>query len=176
MRQPYPEPDTARIDEAAETDMAWVMAFILGVRRIRGEMDIAPGRALPVLLQDASDADRRRLDAYLPYLSKLARLADLAFLPSGAPAPEAALALVDGMGILVPLAGLIDTAEEQQRLEREIARLGQERDKLKARLDNSAFVERAPAEVVGKEQARLERLGADLLRLESQKARLARLS
>ena len=176
MRQRYPEPDTARIDEAAETDMAWVMAFILGVRRIRGEMDIAPGRALPVLLQDASDADRRRLDAYLPYLSKLARLAELEFLPSGASAPEAALALVGGMGVLVPLAGLIDTAAEQQRLDKEIARLGQERDKLKGRLDNSAFVERAPAEVVSKEQARLESLTADLARLESQKARLARLA
>ena len=176
MRQPYPEPDTARIDEAAETDMAWVMAFILGVRRIRGEMDIAPGRALPVLLQDASDADRQRLDAYLPYLSKLARLAELEFLPSGAPAPEAALALVGGMGVLVPLAGLIDTAAEQQRLDKEITRLCQERDKLKGRLDNPAFVERAPAEVVGKEQARLESLTADLVRLESQKARLARLA
>lgn len=176
MRQRYPEPDTARIDKVAETDMAWVMAFILGVRRIRGEMDIAPGRALPVLLQDASDADRRRLDAYLPYLSKLARLAELEFLPSGAPAPEAALALVGGMGVLVPLAGLIDTAAEQQRLDKEIARLGQERDKLKGRLDNPAFVERAPAEVVGKEQARLESLTADLARLESQKARLARLA
>ena len=176
MRQRYPEPDTARIDEAAETDMAWVMAFILGVRRIRGEMDIAPGRALPVLLQDAGDTDRRRLEAYLPYLSKLARLAELEFLPSGAPAPEAALALVGGMGVLVPLAGLIDTAAEQQRLDKEIARLAQERDKLKGRLDNPAFVERAPAEVVGKEQARLDSLTADLARLESQKARLARLS
>ncbi|MGB2942861.1 MAG: valine--tRNA ligase [Candidatus Macondimonas sp.] len=176
MRQRYPEPDTARIDEAAETDMAWVMAFILGVRRIRGEMDIAPGRALPVLLQDASDDDRRRVDAYLPSLSNMARLADLEFLASGAPAPEAALALVGGMGVLVPLAGLIDTAAEQQRLDKEIARLAQERDKLKGRLDNPAFVERAPAEVVGKEQARLDSLTADLARLESQKARLARLS
>jgi valyl-tRNA synthetase len=61
-------------------------------------------------------------------------------------------------------------------LDKEIARLGQERDKLKGRLDNPAFVERAPAEVVSKEQARLESLTADLARLESQKARLARLA
>jgi valyl-tRNA synthetase len=176
MRQPYPEPNSARLDETAEADMAWLMAFILGVRRIRGEMDIAPNRALPVLLQDASDADRQRLAAYLPYLNRLARLADLEFLPTGAPAPEAALALVGGMGVLVPLAGLIDTAAEQQRLDKEIARLSQERDKLKGRLDNPAFVERAPAEVVGKEQARLQSLHADLARLEDQKARLARLS
>ncbi len=176
MRQPYPEPDSARLDETAEADMAWVMAFILGVRRIRGEMDIAPNRALPVLLQDASDADRRRLAAYLPYLNRLARLADLEFLPTGAPTPEAALALVDGMGVLVPLAGLIDTVAEQQRLDKEIARLSQERDKLKERLDNPAFIARAPAEVVDKEQVRLDSLTADLARLEDQKARLARLS
>jgi valyl-tRNA synthetase len=175
MRQPYPIPDATRIDEAAEADMAWVMAFILGVRRIRGEMDIAPGRALPVRLQDASNEDRRRLAAYLPYVSKLARLADLEFLAPDVPPPEAALALVGGMGILVPLAGLIDTAAEQLRLDKEIARLSQERDKLKGRLDNPAFVERAPAEVVGKEQARLESLNADLIRIADQKARLARL-
>ena len=51
MLRPYPVGDDDTADEAAVADIEWVMQFILGIRQIRGEMDISPGKALPVLLQ-----------------------------------------------------------------------------------------------------------------------------
>jgi valyl-tRNA synthetase len=80
MLQPYPEPGWAR-DEQAEAEMAWVQAFILGVRQVRGEMNIAPGKPLAVLLQDAAARDLAWLEANQQLLLRLARLASIARLP-----------------------------------------------------------------------------------------------
>ena len=175
MTAPYPAPDAGRIDAAAEADMAWVMDFILGIRRIRGEMDIAPGRPLPVCLQDASPDDRRRLESYRPYLDKLARLESVALLSPGEPLPEAALAILGELKIAVPLAGLIDVAAERQRLAKQVERTEKELAGLAGRLENPAFVERAPAAVVEKERARAEQLRRELGELDAQRERLARL-
>ncbi|HXF09061.1 MAG TPA: valine--tRNA ligase [Candidatus Acidoferrales bacterium] len=175
MTASYPTPDAARIDAGAEADMAWVMGFILGIRRIRGEMDIAPGRALPVCLQDANAEDRRRLEAYRRYLDKLARLESVVFLAPGEPLPEAALAILGDLKIAVPLAGLIDVAAERQRLAKQVERTEKELAGLLGRLDNPAFVERAPAAVVEKERARAEQLRRELGELNAQRERLARL-
>ena len=175
MTTPYPAPDATRIDDNSEADMAWVMGFILGIRRIRGEMDIAPGRALPVCLQDASAEDHRRLAAYRPYLDKLARLESVAFLSPDEPLPEAALAILGDLKIAVPLAGLIDVAAERQRLAKQVERTEKELAGLLGRLENPAFVERAPAAVVEKERARAEQLRRELGELNAQRERLARL-
>ncbi|MGH8168326.1 MAG: class I tRNA ligase family protein, partial [Woeseiaceae bacterium] len=70
MLQRYPESDDRRRDEAAEGELGWVMRFILGMRQIRGEMDIAPGKPLPVLLQEASDEDCRRAERHLRLLER----------------------------------------------------------------------------------------------------------
>ena len=175
MTAPYPTPDASRIDAVAEADMDWVMGFILGIRRIRGEMDIAPSRPLPVCLQDAGDEDRRRLAAYRPYLDKLARLESVLFLSPGEALPEAALAILGDLKIAVPLAGLIDVAAELKRLDKQLERTEKELTGLTGRLENPAFVERAPAAVVEKERARAEQLRRELGELNAQRERLARL-
>ena len=54
MLQAYPTYRAPLVDDAAETEMQWVMQFILGVRKIKGEMNIAPGKPVPVLLANAS--------------------------------------------------------------------------------------------------------------------------
>ena len=175
MTAPYPTPDASRIDAVAEADMDWVMGFILGIRRIRGEMDIAPSRPLPVCLQDAGDEDRRRLAAYRPYLDKLARLESVLFLSPGEALPEAALAILGDLKIAVPLAGLIDVAAELKRLDKQLERTEKELTGLTGRLENPAFVERAPAAVVEKERARAGQLRRKLVELNTQRERLARL-
>ncbi len=80
MNQPYPQAEAGRIDEADMKEMDWVMHFLLGVRRIRGEMDIAPGKPLPVLLQNGSEQDRLWLDGNRELLLKLGRLDGITWL------------------------------------------------------------------------------------------------
>jgi valyl-tRNA synthetase len=77
MNQPYPEVEAGRIDDAAVEEMQWVMDFILGVRRIRGEMNIPPGKPLPVLLQNGQPKDRQWLDDSRDLLVKLGRIGEI---------------------------------------------------------------------------------------------------
>ncbi len=155
MLAPYPAADAALDDPGAVAEMEWVMAFILGVRRIKGEMNIAPGKPLPVLLANANDQDRAWLAASRPYLDFLARTESVTILEPGQEPPESAMALVGDMQVLIPMAGLIDKDAEIKRLDKEIARLEGDVTRTQAKLANPSFVDKAPAAVVDKERARM---------------------
>lgn len=169
MLQPYPKPRQETIDRAAIADMEWVMAFILGVRRIRGEMNISPGKALPALLQNGSDRDRQRLADHHLLLEKLGRLESIQWLEESEQPPESAMALVEQMKLFVPMAGLIDKQAEVTRLEKAIRKLQKELPRLQAKLNSPNFVERAPDAVVAKEKIRLAETQSAVAKLEEQK-------
>ena len=175
MRQPYPRPDPERIDAAAEAEMEWLQGFIAGVRKIRSGMNIAPTKALPVLLQNGSDDDAARLERNRAFLATLARLESITWLGPADQAPEAATALLGEMDILVPLAGLIDKDEELARLDKEIGRLEQDVTRAGKKLENPSFVDKAPAEVVQKERDKVAELQSSLDKLQAQRERIERI-
>ncbi|MBI3344016.1 MAG: valine--tRNA ligase [Gammaproteobacteria bacterium] len=175
MLQPYPVPQPDKIDEAAVTEMNWVMSFILGVRSIRSGMNIAPAKPLPVLLQNGSEQDRAWLDSNRSYLINLARLESITWLEAGQPAPESATALVGAMKVLIPLAGLIDKQAELARLTKEIEKIRKDLDRSETKLANSDYVNRAPAAVVAEEQQRVAGFHAALEKLIEQQARMQQL-
>ncbi|MCH8504372.1 MAG: valine--tRNA ligase, partial [Ectothiorhodospiraceae bacterium] len=175
MHQSFPEPAAALEDAAAEGDIDWIKRFILGVRRIRGEMDISPNKALGVLLQQAGEQDRRRLADYRLFLERLARLESITLMEEGADAPESAIALVGDMQLLVPMAGLIDKDAELKRLAKERDRARADLERAQKKLANPSFVEKAPAAVVAQEQHRLAEFRSALERLDAQHRRIERL-
>ncbi len=172
MLQPYPQPERARIDAEALDEMEWVMRFIVGVRNIRGEMNIKPTRALPLLLQGGSAADAERVERNRLYLMTLARLDALRCLEPGEPAPESATALAGELKLLIPMAGLIDKNAELGRLGKEVERLRRDLAASRTKLQNPSYVERAPATVVAKERLRVQEMEGALQRLEEQSARI----
>src|SRR5258707_8165550 len=111
-----PSDTDVETDPSAEPEMRWVIAFIEGVRQIRGELDIAPSRKLDVLLQNASSRDTEYLDRNLPYLMRLAGVDVPRMLGPAQAAPISAVALVGTLEILVPMAGLIDPSAQLARL------------------------------------------------------------
>ena len=155
MIQPYPESDSSKIDDQAEADLEWVKTFISGVRRIRSEMDIPPGKPLSLLLQNASDNDKTLYTNNQSFIETLAKVEQSSWISDDDEAPESATALVGEMKILIPLAGLIDKDAELARLEKEIGKLQLNVDKITAKLVNKNFVDKAPATVVEKERERL---------------------
>jgi len=175
MLQPWPEPDDSLVNEAAEREMRWVMDFILGIRRIKGEMNISPGKPVPVLLANVSAEDERLLAANRPYLDFLARTESVEILKPGETPPEAATALVGEMEVLIPLAGLIDKEAELKRLEKEIARLRQEVERAEKKLANPGFVDKAPEAVVNKERKKLDGARTALEKLDQQAERIRNL-
>jgi valyl-tRNA synthetase len=168
MNQPFPQADDNKVDDIAEQELDWVKTFISGVRKIRSEMDIAPGKALPVLLQNASQQDRDIFTSNQAFINSLAKLESTEWLAADSKAPESATALVGEMQILIPLAGLIDKQAELARLEKEIAKLTVNLDKGHAKLQNSGFVDKAPAAVVEKERQRVEEMARARQQLEQQ--------
>ena len=155
MLQRFPLYRAALVNEAAEAEMQWVMQFILGIRKIKGEMNIAPGKPVPVLLADSSASDRAWATEHRAFLDFLARTESITVLEPGNPGPESATALIGNMKLLIPLAGLIDKDAELARLDKEIGRLRQDIERTEKKLANPAFVDKAPADVVRKERDRM---------------------
>jgi valyl-tRNA synthetase len=176
MNQPFPLSHSARHDATAEAEMDWLMAFIVGVRKIRSGMNIAPGKPLPILLQNGSNEDRQRLHDHQQLIGSLARTASITWLESGEEAPESATSLVGEMKILVPLAGLIDKGAELARLSREIDRLEREIERIGSKLANSNFTDRAPPAVVATEKGKLNDTTSALNALIEQRSRIERLA
>jgi valyl-tRNA synthetase len=155
--------------------MRWVMDFILGVRQIRGEMDIAPSRRLDVLLQNAADKDIEYVGRNLHYLSRLAGIEPPRVLAPGQTAPISAVALLGSLEILVPMAGLIDPAAELERLAKRLRKAELDLHKLDAKLSNSQFARNAPPDIVAKDQQRVAELRTEIAQLSAQTARVTKL-
>jgi valyl-tRNA synthetase len=162
-------------DGAAESEMRWVMDFILGVRQIRGEMDIAPSRKLAVLLQCAGPRDAEYLGRNLHYVTRLAGVDPPRQLDTGQAAPISAIALLGGLEILVPMEGLIDPTAELERLAKLLRKAEIDLSKLSAKLANTQFAINAPPDVVAKDQQRLEELRTEIGQLSAQTARVNKL-
>jgi valyl-tRNA synthetase len=172
MLQPYPLSDEKGIDTAANADIEWLKGVIVGIRNIRGEMNIPPGKALDVLLANGDEHDKTRLEDNAPFLKKLAKLDDIHWLAQGEQAPVAATALVGELEILVPMAGLIDKDAELARLERETNKLEKDLARIQGKLNNNAFVDKAPAEVVEKEREKMQMQQQALDKLKEQAQRI----
>jgi valyl-tRNA synthetase len=175
MTQPFPVSDASKIDKTAESELEWVKSFVTGVRKIRSEMDIPPGKLLPVLIQNASTQDQACFDSNRTFIETLAKLESIEWLAKSDTAPESATALVGEMQILIPLAGLIDKEAELARLEKEIGKLEINIEKGNAKLQNPGFVDKAPAAVVEKERQRVDELSRSLQQLQEQAAKISAL-
>ena len=174
MRQPYPVAGAR--DEAAEAELGWVQQVVLGLRRIRGEMDIAPSKRFAVLVKDASPSELARLAANSRAIERLANTEPPQIVAPGAATPESAVALVDQMQLLVPMAGLIDVAAEIGRLEKQRARIAAEVAKAEAKLSKESFVANAPPAVVAQERERIAKFAQELATFDAQLARVRALA
>jgi valyl-tRNA synthetase len=153
MLRPYPEADDIEADDAATAEIEWVKDVLTGVRRIRAEMNIAPGKVIPLLFADGDDADRARATKFAAQLAFLGRVESPAWVQGDEPA--AAVAVVGHLRALIPLEGLIDVGAEKARLAKEITKVEGEIRKCEAKLGNANFVANAPSEVVDQERQRI---------------------
>ncbi len=172
MLETLPEKDDFATDPEADDEIDWVKAFVVGVRQIRGEMNINPGKKLLVKLADSSAVDRQRVDQLGPYVKSLARLEGIELIDDAATVTAAAAALVGQMRIVVPLAGLLDLEAELQRLTKQRGRVEADLGTCRAKLANSQFLSNAPEEIVADQRGRAAELTVKLEQLDAQLERL----
>ncbi len=152
----YPLYDESKVDQQAIEDMTWVQSVITSVRNIRGEMNISPGKALPILVQGASPKEASNIELHSDYLTKFGRFESMSMLTDSDQAPESATALVGDMRLLIPLGSFIDANAEISRLSKELEKAERDIAGVSGRLSNKAFVDKAPEAVIAKAQQQLD--------------------
>ncbi|MET0282655.1 MAG: valine--tRNA ligase [Steroidobacteraceae bacterium] len=155
MLAPWPQAADHAADASATVDVHWMKGVILGLRQIRGEMDISPARRLSPLVQGASPADIAQFTQHAALLGRLAGIDGVRVLAAGEAAPPSAAAVVGDLTLLVPMQGLIDPAVELARLRKKRDKNQQEITRALAKLQNPNFLSNAPPEVVATERERI---------------------
>ena len=159
MVAPFPGARPERIDAAAEAEMDLVFRAIDGARSVRGEVNLPPNQRVPLVLIPRDQKIRSLLDKHARAFQHLANAAPVELLqPKGQRPRQAAVHVEPEVEVHLPLEGLIDFAAERARVEKEMAAADAELQKLRGRLENKGFVERAPKEVVEKDRVRSEEL------------------
>ncbi|MGJ8662774.1 MAG: valine--tRNA ligase, partial [Marinicella sp.] len=172
MISAFPEATDDLNQAEAEAAIAWIKEFTLGVRQIRGEMNIPPAKTLNVVLAQTSEQDRAHLNQHNALLKTMARLDEVVLLTDGEEEPAAATALLGQMKILIPLAGLIDKEEESKRINKQIDKITSEIKRGEGKLNNEKFVSKAPAHLVDVEKDKLAQNQSALKELEEQLEKL----
>jgi valyl-tRNA synthetase len=160
MVAPYPKPDPAKVDAAAEREMAALMRLVTAIRTLRATYEVEPRRRIDVTLVAPGGGGAAAAQPDL--VRALARLDRLDIVAEAAETAQTIKQPVDGMEIRIPMAGLFDLAAERARLGKEREKVQAEADGLQKRLENPQFVERAKPPVVAESREKLGALQARL--------------
>lgn len=155
---PYPSarPVCSRPREAAQ--MEFIKNVITAARTIKAELGISPTRKVSLIIHPANARQEQALKRNDAYIWTLGRLENLT-IDAHCSIPQASAAqVVDGCQVIIPLAGAVNLADELARLDKELTKLDKEIVEVNKKLHNESFVNRAPAEVVAREQERAARL------------------
>lgn len=155
MLSQYPEVDKKFINKTIEEELEWVQKIIQSIRTIRSEMSVSPGKSIPLNLRNVSPAMHERLKKYEQTLKSLGKLTEIHCLDKAQKAQASASAVVGDIELLIPMAGLIDKEAELGRLEKELAKLEKDITFVESKLNNPKFTDKAPADIISKEQEKL---------------------
>lgn len=168
MLASFPVANAQRINDQAESDMAWLQSLIGAVRNIRGEMKLGNAVRLPVLLQGVTDDQKASLLRIESQFKALAKVESLTIVGSDEEVPLSSQALIGSLKVLVPMKGLIDPTAELNRLNKVREKLQSQADAIGKKLSNEGFVAKAPAQVVEAEKAKLAELDGQIGEIEKQ--------
>ena len=157
-------PAASYADDAAAGEINWLIDLVSGIRSVRSEMNVPPAAIAPLVVVEASVATKERLERHAAAIRRLARV-DAIDLAASAPKGSAQIVIGEAT-VCLPLGSLIDLAAERTRLEKAVAKVEQERERILGKLSNEKFVANARPDVVEAERERLAEL-------DSQKASLA---
>jgi valyl-tRNA synthetase len=176
MLADYPEVSASRSFPEAAANMEKVMAVISAIRNIRGEMEVPPSKEIAVILSCGSEGSRLLMKHNEGSIMGLARIADLAVGIDIEKPEDASIQVAGDVQIFVPLKGMVDAVAEAERLIKEIGKIDKDIELFLKKLENPAFVDRAPADIVAKEREKLAEVTArkDLLESSLEKIRALR--
>ena len=165
-------PEQRSKDANADAEMEWLVKLISSVRAVRAEMNVPPSAKMPLLIKGASEQTKARLATHDNIILTMARSSGVQ-LVEDAPTKGTVQVVVDEATVLLPLADVIDLAQEKTRLAKEVAKLVAEIEKVDKKLSNEAFIAKANPEVVEEQRERRSEWDAAKAKLEEALSRLA---
>ena len=165
MLAAYPQADKEKIVQTAFDKMAALKDLVEEVRKLRGEMGIAPNVKAPLFVEGSAE-----LEGLLKYLPSLTRLTEAKLVDSLPEAEDAPVAVCNGARLMLKVE--IDKAAETARLSKEAEKLQKALDKLNAKLSKPGYVDKAPEHLVEKDKAELAELMDKMGKVEGQLAKL----
>ncbi|HEY4554574.1 MAG TPA: valine--tRNA ligase [Bacillaceae bacterium] len=150
----WPVPDTKHTDRAAAGEMKLLMDIIRAVRNIRAEVNTPMSKKITLMLKTKNEEIQRNLEKNRHFIERFCNPDEL-MISTNLPAPEKSMtAVVTGVELFLPLAGLINIEEEIARLEKEWDKWNREVERVQKKLSNERFVSKAPPAVVEEERAK----------------------
>lgn len=165
MLAAYPQADKEQIVQTAFDKMAALKDLVEEVRKLRGEMGIAPNVKAPLFVEGSAE-----LEGLLKYLPSLTRLTEAKLVDNLPEAEDAPVAVCNGARLMLKVE--IDKAAETARLSKEAEKLQKALDKLNAKLSKPGYTEKAPAHLVEKDKADLAELEDKMAKVQIQLAKL----
>lgn len=175
MISKWPVADESLVDPEAERGMNAIMDSIKAIRNMRAEVNANPGKKIPAIMLVSEDL--REVVAHNDsYIKLLGGIDNLELRPLNGEKPENAMAaVVTGIEVYLPLAGLIDVEKETQRLSKELAAMEKDLQRAVGKLNNAGFLAKAPEDVIAKERAKYEELSGKIEAVKKRMAYLAEL-
>ena len=165
MLAAYPQADKEKIVQTAFDKMAALKDLVEEVRKLRGEMGIAPNVKAPLFVEGSAE-----LEGLLKYLPSLTRLTEAKLVDNLPEAEDAPVAVCNGARLMLKVE--IDKAAETARLSKEAEKLQKALDKLNAKLSKPGYTEKAPAHLVEKDKADLAELEDKMTKVQTQLVKL----
>ncbi len=150
MTAPFPATDERDVSPQSEDLMGTIMGVVDTIRNIRGEAGIAPNVRVDAVMR--ADGSEELLRSYAYYVKELAKVGNLDFTREKGP-EHSAIGIFKGIEIFVPIGDLIDVKAELARIQKELTKLEEDMEKASNKLNNRAFREKAPPEVIAKNEA-----------------------
>ncbi len=168
MLAKYPETisEFSRDQELINQEVAFLKDIVGSIRNLRAEMNLNPAQKTPLIISGVND---RKIDELLPYIKSLAKVSEIKIVEK-VESTLAPIALVGALSLMLEVE--IDFEVEKSRLNREIEKNTKELEKIKVKLDNPAFIERAPKNLVERDIAKLAELSDIIAKLNSQLSQL----
>ncbi|MDY6822438.1 MAG: valine--tRNA ligase [Thermodesulfobacteriota bacterium] len=178
MQAAFPTAGPAMVayDADAEAEMELVMGVITGIRNVRGEMNISPSKTLSAEVHAGDDQTLNRIAANEDMIVNLARLDSLTVTTAGEKPKFAATSVVGNATVYALLEGVIDFEKEKTRIEKEMTKLEKDLAGVSGKLNNEAFLNKAPADVVAKVRASHEHLLAHREKLQATLEKVAEMA
>ncbi|CEG57501.1 valine--tRNA ligase [Legionella fallonii] len=155
MLSAYPRVNEEFINDTIEEELDWLKAAIQAIRTIRSEMSITPSKLIPLCIRNCTPVLRNRIEKYQQILTAMSKIKEIKYLNADEKAPVSATAVLGEIELLIPMADLIDKEAELTRLAKEVAKLDKDISLAQGKLSNPKFTDKAPAEIIAKEQEKL---------------------